>query len=77
MVSFPERLRTPNRRNQEVLPLVSPPFSEDPKSSVCWFLPCVRAHWGRSLMPLSQFKHLSSQHQATRSTNSSNSKSTP
>jgi len=42
LISFLGRLRTPNRPNQELLPLVSPPFSDNRESPVCLFLDCLR-----------------------------------
>ena len=43
LISFLGRLRTPNRPNQELLPLVSPPFSEIPETPICLFLECLTA----------------------------------
>ncbi len=42
LISFLGRLRTPNRPNQELLPLVSPPIFENQESPVCLFLECLR-----------------------------------
>ena len=46
MVSLLGRLRTPNRPNQELLPLVSPPFSENLESPLCPFLEFLRVRCG-------------------------------